>query len=195
MSAQAAPSVSAQAATSVGPTVGASLTLFSCFAGMGAGLVELSIASSYISGRGPLVWAGGLFVIWGLALLASSIASLQRGRLRFRKPTTAGLVAAVLVHVGFLVADMAQRVLDGGHLAALFLVLMALGSSAWLARRYRDDIGGTAVVSPRPGALLGAAFAAAVVVAAITTPGLAASVAGAHAVPHGEHSLPGGHNH
>ncbi|BAS13152.1 hypothetical protein AHiyo8_14550 [Arthrobacter sp. Hiyo8] len=48
--------MSAQAATSVGPTAGASLTLFSCFAGMGAGLVELSIASSYISGRGPLVW-------------------------------------------------------------------------------------------------------------------------------------------
>ncbi|WP_284983982.1 hypothetical protein [Arthrobacter sp. efr-133-TYG-118] len=186
--------MSAQAATSVGPTAGASLTLFSCFAGMGAGLVELSIASSYLSGRGNLMWAGGVFAAWGLALLASSIASLQRGRLRFRKPTTIALLAAVLVHLGFLGAGMAQRVLDGGHLAALFLVLMALGSSAWLARRYRDD-GGAPSGPPRTGALLGAAFAAAVVVAAITTPGLAASVAGAHAVPHGEHSLPGGHNH
>jgi hypothetical protein len=156
--------------------------------------VELSIASSYVSSRGPLVWAGGVFAAWGLALLASSIASLQRGRLRFRKPTTMGLLAAVLVHVGFLVGGMAQRVLDGGHLAALFLVLMALGSSAWLARRFRDD-GRVAQAPPRAGALLGAAFAAAVVVAAVTTPGLAASVAGAHAVPHGEHSLPGGHNH
>jgi hypothetical protein len=186
--------MSAQAATSVGPTVGASLTLFSCFAGIGTGRVELSIASSYISGRGALMWAGGVFAAWGLALLAGSIASLQRGRLRFRKPTTIAFLAAVLVHVGFLVSGMAQRVLDGGHLAALFLVLMALGSSAWLARRYRDD-GGAVSGSPRAGALLGAAFAAAVVVAAIATPGLAASVAGAHAVPHGEHGLPGGHNH
>uniref|UniRef100_UPI000750F149 hypothetical protein n=1 Tax=Arthrobacter sp. Hiyo1 TaxID=1588020 RepID=UPI000750F149 len=144
--------MSAQAATSVGPTAGASLTLFSCFAGMGAGLVELSIASSYISGRGPLVWAGGIFAAWGLALLVSSIGSLQRGRLRFRKPTTLGLLAAVLVHVGFLVAGLAQRVLDGGHLAALFLVLMALGSSAWLARRFRNDVGGVAQAPPRAGA-------------------------------------------
>lgn len=187
--------MSAQAASSVGPTAGASLTLFSCFAGMGAGLVELSIASTYLSGRGPLVWASGIFAAWGLALLASSIGSLQRGRLRFRKPTTAGLLAAVPVHVGFLVAGMSQRVLDGGHLAALFLVLMALGSSAWLARRFSDDAGGAGQAPPRAGALLGAAFAAAVVVAAVTTPGLAASAAGAHAVPHGEHSVSGGHHH
>jgi hypothetical protein len=90
---------------------------------------------------------------------------------------------------------MAQRLLDGGHLAALFLVLMALGSSAWLSRRYRDNDGGRAAAPPRTGALVGAAFAAAVVVAAVTTPGLAASVAGQHAVPHGEHFLPSGHNH
>ncbi|WP_231497249.1 hypothetical protein [Arthrobacter sp. MA-N2] len=191
--------MSAQAATSVGATAGASVTLFSCFAGMGAGLVELSIASSYISSRGSLMWAGGIFAVWGLALLASSIASLQRGRLRFRKPTTIGLFVAVLVHVAVLVAGIAQGVLDGGHLAALFLVLMALGSSAWLARRFRDDAGGDdaggAAAPPRTGALLAAAFAAAVVVAAVTTPGLAASVAGQHAVPHGGHSLPSGHNH
>ncbi|GAA4041971.1 hypothetical protein GCM10023063_29970 [Arthrobacter methylotrophus] len=192
--------MSAQAATSVGATAGASVTLFSCFAGMGAGLVELSIASSYISSRGSLMWAGGIFAVWGLALLASSIASLQRGRLRFRKPTTVGLFVAVLVHVAVLVAGIVQGVLDGGHLAALFLVLMALGSSAWLARRFRDDgggddDGGTATAPPRTGALLAAAFAAAVVVATVTTPGLAASVAGQHAVPHGGHSLPSGHNH
>lgn len=187
--------MSTQAATSVGATTGASITLFSCFAGMGAGLVELSIASSYISSRGPLMWAGGIFAAWGLALLAGSIASLQRGRLRFRRATTVGLIAAVLVHVAVLVAGMAQRLLDGGHLAALFLVLMALGSSTWLARRYRDDGGGTAAVPPRTGALVAAAFAAAVVVAAVTTPGLAASVAGQHAVPHGGHSVPSGHNH
>ncbi|MFH5880566.1 hypothetical protein [Arthrobacter sp. NA-172] len=187
--------MSAQAATSVGPTAGASVTLFSCFAGMGAGLVELSIASSNISSRGPLMWAGGIAAVWGLALLAGSIASLQRGRLRFRKPTTIALIAATVVHVGVLVAGMSQRVLDGGNLAALFLILMALGSSAWLARRYRDDDGRAATAPPRTGALLGAAFAAAVIVASVTTPGLAASVAGQHAVPHGQHSLPGGHNH
>ncbi len=187
--------MSAQTATSVGPTTGASVTLFSCFAGMGAGLVELSIASSYISSRGPLMWAGGIFAVWGLALLAGSLASLQRGRLRFRKATTIGLIVAVLVHVAVLVAGLAQRLLDGGQLAALFLVLMALGSSAWLARRYRDDTGGAAAAPPRTGALVGAAFAAAVVVAAVTTPGLAASVAGQYAVPHGSHSIQGGHNH
>ena len=43
-------------------------------------------------------------------------------------------------------------------------------------------------------------FTAAIVVAAITTPGLAATAAGQHAVPHGEHgsstqSAPAGHHH
>ncbi|MEZ2391124.1 hypothetical protein AB6813_16560 [bacterium RCC_150] len=186
--------MSAHAATSAEATTAASVTLFSCFAGIGAGLVELSIASSYISSRGPLMLPGFVVAVWGLALLSASVASLQRGRIRFRRPLTIGLTVAVCVHVAALAVGISLQVFDGGHVAALFLVLMALGSSAWLGRRYPDDAA-AATAPPRPGALLAAAFAAAVVVAAITTPGLAASVAGQHAVPHGEHSLPGGHNH
>ncbi|MBT8160122.1 MULTISPECIES: hypothetical protein [Arthrobacter] len=187
--------------SSVGPTAGASVTLFSCFAGMGAGLVELSIASSYILPRGPLMLPGFVVAVWGLALLSVSVASLQRGRLRFRRLTARALAVAVVFHVAALTVGISQQVLDGGHLAALFLVLMTLGSSAWIARRYPDGEetsarpGARMAVPPHPGLLVAAAFAAAVVVAAITTPGLAASVAGQHAVPHQEHSLPTGHHH
>jgi len=86
------------------------------------------------------------------------------------------------------------------HLAALLLTLMTLAATFWLGRRSPSLPGGSGQngsgqnASGRMGAgtLLAAAFTGALLVAAITTPGLAASTAGQFAVPHGEHI--GGHH-
>jgi hypothetical protein len=89
------------------------------------------------------------------------------------------------------------------HLAALLLTLMIIGSKAWLGRQASCvDDGGVEYGGGRPAAggtgterLLAAAFAGALAVAAIATPGLAASTAGQFAVPHGSHSgVPAGHH-
>jgi hypothetical protein len=90
-------------------------------------------------------------------------------------------------------------------LAALLLTLMIVASCAWLNRQRvhgnqrgpGNDYGGPPGTAARPGRLLLAAFAGAVLVAGIATPGLAASTAGRYAVPHGQHGdtgLPNGHH-
>jgi hypothetical protein len=199
------------------PTLGAAVTLLACFAGMAAGMVELSQAAGYLAGgqgqtSGPLVpsglqpAAGTLCLLWGLALLLWSLLSLHRGRIRFAVPATAALAASAMVHIVAVGLGLKLHVLDAGHLAAFFLALLAVGAAAWLRRQGAGSPsqgtgpsgGGSATAPPRTGALIGAAFAAAVVVSAIATPGLAASFAGQHAVPHGEHSsqpAPPAHRH
>ncbi|HEY1157110.1 MAG TPA: hypothetical protein VGE95_12565, partial [Arthrobacter sp.] len=67
-----------------------------------------------------------------------------------------------------------------------------IASLGWLRRPAGER------AAMRPGRLLLAAFAGALLVAGITTPGLAASTAGQYAVPHGGHGnlAPGGpHQH
>jgi hypothetical protein len=107
------------------------------------------------------------------------------------------LPAAAAAHVAAIVlgAGSGMAGLGISHLAALLLTLMILAATSWLGRRARNLPGGPGQNTPgRPGAgtLLAAAFAGALLVAAITTPGLAASTAGQFAVPHGEHA--GGHH-
>ncbi|WP_242701629.1 hypothetical protein [Arthrobacter cavernae] len=178
-------------------------------------MVELSLAAGYLAGSqgqasGPLVpaglhpAAGTLGLIWGLSLLLWSLLGLHGGRIRFAAPAAAALAASAAVHLMALAVGMKLHLLDAGHLAAFFLALLALGSAAWLRRQGAGPSGGkaadgdTAATPLHAGALLGAAFAAAVVVSAIATPGLAASFAGQHAFPHGGHmverAIPG-HGH
>ena len=93
------------------------------------------------------------------------------------------------------------------QLAALLLTLMIVASAGWLRRQGTSGDKATATVTAsaagadtaglRPGLLLLAAFGCAVLVAAVATPGLAASTAGQFAVPHGSHGIPapGGQHH
>lgn len=188
------------------PTLKAAALLFACFAALAAGLVELSIAAGQLAGpsagsvRATVAGILGLFT--GAAFLSWALMALHRTALPFPKVAIPVLVAAAVVHVAAAAASLLRspRQLDPSQLAALGLILMALAAAGWLRRHPQGDDGGSSG-QPGTGRLLAAAFGAAVVVAAVATPGLAASFAGQHAVPHGDHKpqLPGaggtGHGH
>ncbi|BCW44304.1 hypothetical protein [Arthrobacter sp. StoSoilB5] len=172
------------------PTLNSAVLLFVYFAAMAGGLVDLSLAAGYLSGAAAsgLVVAGVVALAAGLALLAWSLWGLHRNSLVFTRLAFPGLATAAAAHIGVLTWRLAstEGSLDVSHLAALGLSLMALAGGGWLGRQAKTNDGGAHGL-PRTGRLLAAAFGAAVVVASVATPGLAASMAGQHAVPHGEH--------
>ncbi|WP_416404206.1 hypothetical protein [Arthrobacter sp. LFS091] len=187
------------------PTLSAATLLFVYFAAMAAGMVELSVAAGYIAGAGAtapgLMVPGAVTLLAGLAFLAWSLWGLHRNSLVFARYALPALAVAGVAHLAVVASGISiQRSLDVSHFAALGLTLMALAGAGWLRRQRKTNDGG-AHGQPRTGRLLAAAFGAAVVVATVATPGLAASMAGQHAVPHGEHSqgsnpaLEQGHHH
>jgi hypothetical protein len=175
--------------------------LFAGFAGLGAAAVNLAVASSRFAAAGPALpmraAGGAAALLWGAALLGWTVAGL--GRARYPLPRTSALLltAAAAVHVAAIVLGPGCGMAGLGisHLAALLLTLMIFAATSWLGRRSPNLPGGPGRNTPEglgAGTLLAAAFAGALLVAAITTPGLAASTAGQFAVPHGEHT--GGHH-
>jgi hypothetical protein len=182
------------------------IRMLSAFAGLGAGTLSFGISSTLLASAGsPWSWAGVLAAAaWGIALTVWAVQSL-----RFRTPIWSGAVVrlvpvAVLAHLAAVIHGLGwvpapARTLDLAALSALALELVLLASAGWLARNGLLRSGPPAV-APAAGRLLPALFAAALAVAAITTPGLAATAAGQHAVPHGEHGSPdiqgpAGHRH
>jgi hypothetical protein len=173
------------------------------FAGFGAGSVNLAISSSILAAAGAstpgVLIAAAAAGLWGLALLAGAVLFLAKDRAAGR-PVQYALSAAAIAHVGAIVLPgFAPAGLGLTQLSALLLTLMIIASLAWLRRAegHRDHRPAARErAGIRPGRLLLAAFAGAVLVAGITTPGLAASTAGQYAVPHGEHGnlAPGGHH-
>jgi hypothetical protein len=186
--------------------------LVSGFAGFGAGSVSLAISSSLFTaaavGRPLLLVPAIATALWGTALLGWTVAGLRRGSFPWPRLSAALLLTAAALHVLSIIGgggtDLAG--LNISHLAALLLTLSIVAAQAWLRRQ--SGLGNAAgTVSPSAGTVsLGAgtgrlllgAFAGAVAVAAITTPGLAASTAGQFAVPHSGHSVgshsDGGHS-
>ncbi|GAT86240.1 hypothetical protein CVCC1112_900 [Paenarthrobacter nicotinovorans] len=173
------------------PTLRAAVVLYVYFAAMAAGMVELSLAAGYLAGTGSaalgMVVAGGAALAAGLAFMAWSLWGLHRNSLALARFALPALATAAVAHVVAMAAGItSQRSLDVSHFAAFGLTLMALAGAGWLRRQHKTNDGG-AHGQPRTGRLLAAAFGAAVVVASVATPGLAASMAGQYAVPHGEH--------
>ena len=175
--------------------------LFAGFAGLGAAAVNLAVASSLFAAAGPALPAraagAAAALLWGAALLGWTVAGLSRNRFPLTRASALLLPAAAAVHAAAIVlgAGSGMAGLGISHLAALLLTLMILAATLWLGRRSPGLPGGSGHnASGRLGAgtLLAAAFTGALLVAAITTPGLAASTAGQFAVPHGEHA--GGHH-
>lgn len=183
--------------------------LLAGFAGFGAASVSLAVSSSLFAAAGtgrPWQTSQALAAaLWGATLLAWTVAALRNGSFPLPRTAGAALPAAAAVHVLAIVTGAGGNTagLILSHLAALLLTLMIIGSKAWLGRQASGvDDDGVEYDGGRPAAggtdtarLLAAAFAGALAVAAIATPGLAASTAGQLAVPHGSHSgAPAGHH-
>lgn len=197
---------------STAPQADSSVRLVTGFAGFGAGSVNLAISSSFLAAGSPGpagLLAGVAAGLWGAALLAGAVAFLAKDRLagnRWAQYALAGAAAAHLAAIAFPTPTTSGLSLT--QLSALLLTLMIIASLGWLQRHsgqqdsaqqdsaQQDSARQPAGAGMRPGRLLLAAFAGAVLVAGITTPGLAASTAGQYAVPHGEHGnlAPGGHH-
>lgn len=182
------------------------IRMLAAFAGLGAGMLGFAISSTLLaSAATPWAWAVALAAAaWGTALTLWAIQCL-----RFRPTGWSGLVirlvpVSVLVHIAAVIHGLwwvpaPDRTLDLAALSALALNLILAGAAGWLARKGYLG-GGPPDVAPAPGRMLPALFAAALAVAVITTPGLSATAAGQHAVPHGQHGSPeiqepAGHGH
>lgn len=193
---------------SVEGSAAAAVRLFAGFAGFGAGSVNLAVSSSLLaeqagSGDAGQEAFGVLAGLWGAALILGTVISLNRGRFPAPVLSATLLLVASGIHVAAIWLGRGPSPgLNLSHLTAMLLTLIILASAAWLRRKEQDlkqrrvgpqgqstDDGGfpAAVL---PGRLLLAAFAGAVLVAGIATPGLAASTAGQYAVPHGQHGEP-----
>jgi hypothetical protein len=190
--------------------------LLAGFAGFGAAAVSLAISSSLLTAAAPaqqwLLLPALAAALWGAALLCWTVAALRKGSFPQPRLSAVLLPAAGAAHLLAIVigaeGDLAG--LNVSNLAALLLTLSVVAAKGWLSRqtairqtsRRTDDgglaaAGGSVAASSGAGRMLVAAFAGALAVAAIATPGLAASTAGQFAVPHGSHSgggAAGGHH-
>lgn len=173
------------------------LGLLSGFAALGSGLTFFALAADALLATGTVMndVLGGIIGLWAAVLTAWGILALRGlpGQNRTsvllsvsvpRILPAAGVVVLGVLAWNALLAPAGNRDFDLTLASALALVLLQLGCHGALRRRS----GRTLPSAPlSPGKLLGGLFLSAVLVAGITTPGLAASTAGNHAVPHGQH--------
>lgn len=212
--AAAAPDGSATTRDTPGETA---VRLLAGFAAFGAAAVSLAISSSLLTAAAPaqlwLLLPGVAAALWGAALLCWTVVALRKGSFPLPRLSAVLLPAAGAAHLLAIVigaeGDLAG--LNVSNLAALLLTLTVVAAKGWLVRQTasaqtsrRTDDGGLAGGGPGAGSfgagssgagagrMLVAAFAGALAVAAIATPGLAASTAGQFAVPHGSHFGGGG---
>lgn len=155
----------------------ASAAAWPAVAAWGAGLVHLALGAGAVTARGgaqfaglPLIALGAAFLVWGAVVLA-------RGRLVAPRTTVAGVLAGLAAGALALAADPVRT--SVAAVAAASVLLIAVGFGCGRALRAGR---GTDAASPRLAGLL----VAAIVVAGIVTPALAATEAGRHAHDHGE---------
>ncbi|HYQ77341.1 hypothetical protein [Cellulomonas sp.] len=155
---------------------------WSSLAALGLGLVACGVGAGHLEHHLPV----------GVALAALGLVAIGWGVLALRGPAPAPRVAAgVALASGpavLLSAPLTGTATTAAEAAALVLglaagVLLALGLRAAGAPGPRRR-------APGGAGQAGTLAAGALLVALVTVPGLAATEAGAHAVPHGSHGLP-----
>ncbi|UUL75537.1 hypothetical protein NG819_15225 [Pseudarthrobacter sp. Fe7] len=181
--------------------------ILAAFSGLGAAILGFGTSATLLTTAttNPWAMAGSVAAgLWGAALTVWAVQSLRTGAPVWARPVLRVAPAGVFVHLAAVAAGIwwhggSTRSLNGTALSAAALELILLGCVGWLARQTSHP-GRPGNYHPTAGRLLMASFAAALTVAAITAPGLAATAAGQHAVPHEEHHRtnngpPAGHNH
>jgi drug/metabolite transporter (DMT)-like permease len=153
---------------------------WSSLAALGLGLVACGVGAGHLEHHLPV----------GIALAAFGLVAIGWGVLALRGPAPAPRAAAGVALVSgpavLLSAPLTGTATTAAEAAGLVLglaagVLLALGLRASRAPGRRAPGGAGQAGTLAAGALL---------VALVTVPGLAATEAGAHAVPHGSHGLP-----
>lgn len=197
------------------PVLREAVRILTGFAGLGAASVGFGLSSNFVyvsaapdgiavpaalsssaelSFPAVLSFTAALAVgVWAMYLAVWSVQTLRSGRILLPHSTIALLSAGSMVCL--LAVIRTVWLADGPDsvnvtvvsLAALQLIML---SALGYLRRTASSAA-QANSSPSAGRLLLALFAAAIVVAAVATPGLAATTAGEFAVPHGEHAVPG----
>jgi len=137
------------------------------FAGLGAGLVHLSLAAGQLdAGTLPLAALGVVELVWGVVVLARGRIVLPRTALAVTGITVAGFVLAIA-------AGLLRDPLPALAAGALQLVAAAVVAATLRSQRTVER----PVSAPR--AVLGL-FAGALLVSALATPALSASSEGSH---------------
>lgn len=188
-----------------GGVLAEAVKILAAFAGLGAATLSFGTSATLLTTTaGPWAIAGTVISgLWGAALTVWAVQSLRNGTPVWPRAVLRVASAGVVLHLAAVAAGIwwtggSARSLNVTALSAAALELILLGSVGWLDRQTSHP-GRQASPRPTAGRLLMASFIAALTVAAITTPGLAATAAGQHAVPHGEHHTtgtpPAGHHH
>ena len=165
--------------------------VWAAFAGLGAGLVHAATVGPRLT---ESVVAGVILVVLMAAQLGWALLVLSRGAVPLPRLSVAVSLGLVVLWAGtratgLAPVGLADVVAAGLHLSVAWLVMADLRATADDARA---GAGADAVPDGRSagagaGRRFALLFAGALLASAVTTPALAASEAGQHAVPHGEH--------
>jgi hypothetical protein len=192
MNTSTAPRVTAPQKTEVGVQGGlADAPSWPAVAAWGGGLVQLALGAGAITAAegGPAIRvAGMLLVVIGAVAIGWGAATLARGRIVVPRLSIAGSLAGILLAATAMALDPARVSVFAVAAGIALLIAVAFGCAMAL-RRDRVRVGRTDAGRGRLAGLL----VAAVLVAGLVTPALAATEAGQHAVPHGEMTEPGHH--
>jgi hypothetical protein len=165
---------------------------WAAIAAWGGGLIQLALGAGAITvagGTPAIRVAGFILAVMGAAAIGWGAAALARGRIVVPRLSVAGSLAGILALATAMVLDPARVSVFAVAAASALLMAVALAAAVGIRRAQRPRSSRADAARPR---LLGL-FVAAILVAGVVTPALAATEAGQHAVPHGEMSDPGHH--
>jgi len=169
-------------------SVGHGFQRWPAIAAWGGGLIQLALGAAAVTGvEGDLAIrvAGILLLVIGAAAVGWGAVTLARGRIVVPRLSVAGALAGILVAVAAMALDPARVSVLAVAAESALLIAVAFAGALALRRANRPARSKTREAEgPRLVGLLVSAS----IVAALVTPALAATEAGQHAVPHGEHS-------
>ena len=161
---------------------------WAAIAAWGGGLIQLALGAGAITGVGgglALQAVGIILTVLGAAALGWGVAALARGRIVVPRVGVGGSLAGILAATAALILDPSRVSVFAVAAGSALLIAVAFACALVLRTATRAvDSPTTDAVRPQiVGLLVGA-----VLVAGLVTPALAATEAGQHAVPHGEHA-------
>jgi hypothetical protein len=149
-------------------------------AAWGGGLIQLALGAGAITSDGArqaIREAGILLAVIGACAHVWGAATLARGRIVVPRLSIAGSRAGILAAAGAMALDPTRVSVFAVAADIALLIAVALGCALELRREGQ----------PHSKRHLVGLIVGAVLVAGVVTPALAATEAGRHAVPHGEH--------